>query len=194
METTEQKLEAKMDLIRQSSELMPAGKPNFLDVIRYPKISDMIADHGYSRMLKVIFLMVKDFCASMNVVRNMNEDQMIEAAAMLLDECGNFRIEDYVMMFQLGKRGQLVKLMDRIDINVITLMLDEYWSERHSAALLTWDKEEVQNVSYGQVTRTTDGMHPQDARLSKSANNLAGAIGDLKNKFKEWNEDNEQHS
>jgi hypothetical protein len=43
-----------------------------------------------------------DFCSSINVLRNMNEDQMIEAAAMLIAECGNFRLEDYVMMFSMG--------------------------------------------------------------------------------------------
>src|SRR5205085_8339473 len=117
-----------------TSSLMPAGNANFLDVIKYPMIISLVRDHGKKRMLKVIYLLVRDFCSSLNVVRNMNQDQMIEAASMLTEECGNFRLEDYAIMFSIGKRGELVKIYDRIDLSIITQMLDEYWKRRQAAA------------------------------------------------------------
>lgn len=120
------KLEAKMELMDFSSQLMPDGKPNFLAIVSYPMIRSLVQEQSRKTMHKVIFLLIKDFCASMNVVRNMNEDQMIEAAGMLIDECGNFRLEDYVMMFQMAKRGQLFDIHDRVDLQVITRMLDRY--------------------------------------------------------------------
>lgn len=169
---------------------MPSGKPTFLEVIQYPMIKDLTQEHGKKTMMKVLFLMVKDFCSSMNVVRNMNEDQMIESSAMLLDECDNFRMEDYVMMFQMGKRGDLVKIMDRIDINMITQMMDSYWERRRDAAINQQEQEDKVLNGYGSTKKIIDDLHPEDVKLTNSANKLAGAIGDLKNSYKEWKEDN----
>lgn len=121
-----------MDLVLRTQELMPGGRPNFSEVVRYTKITDLVAIEGRRKMLALLVILVRDFCGSVNVVRNMNEDQMIEAASMLLDECGNFRIEDYVMMFSMAKKGKLdVKIMDRIDIQVVSAFVDEYWKIRH---------------------------------------------------------------
>ena len=57
MEVETTKTEAKMQLVQMSRDLMPAGKPSFLNVIKYPKISQMAMEHGSSKMIKVIFLM-----------------------------------------------------------------------------------------------------------------------------------------
>jgi hypothetical protein len=133
---TPERSEAKMELVLRTNELMPAGKPKFLEVIKYPMIKTLIEKEGKRKMLAVLVLLIKDFCSSINVVRNMNEDQMIEAAAMLMEECGNFRMEDYVMMFTMAKRGVFhpqIKIMDRIDIQLISSILDEYWKHRHEA-------------------------------------------------------------
>lgn len=178
-----------MELLSMSSGLMPAGKPTYLEVIKFPMIKNLIDEYGSKTMMKVLFLQVKDFCSSMNVVRNMNEDQMIESAAMLIDECGNFRIEDYVMMFQMAKRGDLVKIMDRIDINVITQMLDVYWEKRRDAAINNQDNEEKIINGYGPTGKSGDDIHPEDTKLIRSADSLAGAMGDLKNRFKEWKDE-----
>ena len=123
--------EGKMELLSATSELMPQGVPNYIEVIKYPTITKLCQEHGKKSLRMAISLLVRDLCNSLNVVRNMNEDQIIEAAAMLLDECGDFRLEDYVMMFSLAKRGQLVNIMDRIDIDTIGKMLDVYWQKRY---------------------------------------------------------------
>src|SRR4051812_29053217 len=97
MDLPEKKSEAKMEFLTLTSNLMPGGNPTYLDVIKYPMVRFLVEEVGKKTMLKVIYLLVKDFCSSLNVVRNMNQDQMIEAASMLLNECGNFRLEDYAM-------------------------------------------------------------------------------------------------
>ena len=145
----EGRADAKMELMLISSELMPQGVPNFLSVVRYPKISELVAIHGRKKMLAILVLMVKDFCGSFNVVRNMNEDQMIETALMLLEECGNFRLEDYMMMFGMAKKRQFepqVRIMDRIDIQIITSILDTYWEKRHNAGVQQYQLEENAGV------------------------------------------------
>jgi hypothetical protein len=187
MEVAETKSEAKLELVTITGDLMPAGKPAFLDVVKYPMIKDLVVEHGRKTMLKVIFLLVKDFCSSLNLIRNMNEDQMIEAASMLIDECDNFRLEDYTIMFSMGKRGELARIFDHVDIQVITQMLDEYWRRRHKAGLLAQEDELLINL--GPSLRMIDSVNQQDAQLMKSANNLTGIIGDLKSNFKKWKDD-----
>jgi hypothetical protein len=160
METTE-RAEAKMDLMQRTAELMPAGKPNFPAVVQYPRISTLVEQYGRKRMLAVIVLLVKDFCASVNCVRNMNEDQMLEAGLMLLNECGNFRLEDYVMMFDMAKKGKLdeVKIMDRLDIQVISKILDVYWLIRKRAGDQEQDKDYSQleeKLSESAIARLTN--------------------------------------
>jgi hypothetical protein len=71
--------------------------------------------------------MVADLCRAVNVVRNMNKDQMIETATKILDECGNLRLQDYAIIV---KRGQLARILDRLDIHVIGEMLDVFWLSR----------------------------------------------------------------
>jgi len=190
MDFPETKSEAKMEFVGLVVDLMPAGIPAFLSMIRFPMIRDLVNEHGKKTMLKVIFLLIRDFCSNINVVRNMNQDQMIEAAALLIDECGNFRLQDYTMMFSMAKRGQLVKIMDRIDISVITQLMDEYWKMRNRAAEKLLEKECLERL--GPSARLIDSVHPLDAKLSKSVNNLAITFSDLKSKLMEWKEGNKE--
>ena len=190
MDFPETKSEAKMEFVSLVSDLMPAGIPAFLTMVKFAMIRDLVNEHSRKTLLKVIFLLIRDFCSSINVVRNMNQDQMIEAAAMLIDECGNFRLQDYTMMFSMAKRGQLVKIMDRIDISVITHLLDEYWKRRNAAAVRLEERETLDGL--GPSSRLIDNLHPLDAKISNSVNNLAVAFGDLKSKLMEWKEVNKE--
>jgi hypothetical protein len=175
-----------MELISIASDLMPEGKPTYLEVIRYPKIRDLVQQTGKPTMLKALFLLVKDFCGSLNVVRNMNENQMIECAAMLFDECGNFRLEDYVMMFKMAKQGQLVKIRDRIDMEVVSEIMDEYWLRRKRAGDEYLEQGVKHIDSMGSTMTTLDQMNPQDAKLVQSANGLLGAIDSMRKNYTEW--------
>lgn len=122
--------DAKMVLFSHKAELMPAGKPAYLEMIKYPTITQVIADIGEPATLLMISILIKDFCASVNVSRNMNEDQILEAALMLLNERGNFRMEDYTVMFAMASRGELVKIYERVDLSVITEIADAYYARR----------------------------------------------------------------
>ena len=172
--------DAKMELIEVSAQLIPKGKPNFLEVIRFPKIEALIEQVGRRKMRKIIFLLVKDFCNSVNVVRNMNEDQMIEAAAMLLEECGNFRLEDYVMMFSMAKKGELVKIMDRVDIQMISAMLDEYWEKRNAAAESVNENAIKHFDSLGKTARSIEDRHPMEAKMMQTIDHLAAGFSSFR--------------
>lgn len=112
---------------------MPQGKPDMRQVLHYPKISDLVAVNGFKPMLTVIYLLILDFCKSQNVTRNMSDEQAIEAAGMLLDQCGDYRLQDYVIMFTMAKRGLFdLKLYEGLDITKISMIeqaYDEYSSK-----------------------------------------------------------------
>lgn len=182
---TPTKTEAKMELISLTSELMPGGVPSFLEVIKYPMVRDLISEIGKKKMLAILVLLVKDFCSSINVVRNMNEDQMIEAGAMLLDECGNFRLEDYVMMFSLAKRGQLIKILDRIDLQLIGEMMDKYWDKRNSVAQVFIENSQNHYDSLGSTKRIEEEYHHEDAKILRAGERLSATIQLMKDKLNE---------
>lgn len=176
--------EAKMELMTISSNMMVDGKPNIVGVIKYPMIKKLIEDHGKKKILKAVFLLVKDFCNSINVVRNMNEDQMIECANMLIDECGDFRMEDYVMMFQIAKRGILFDFRDRLDMQIVTKILDAYWIRR----LREGREEQEREYNYQSTLESTDKMkntmNPDDTRIDKILLKIEDKCMQTKNEIK----------
>lgn len=177
---TEKKSEAKFELVEIANDLMPAGKANYTAVVKYPMIRQLEIEKGRKPMILILSLMVRDFCSSVNVVRNMNEDQIIEAAAMLLNECGNFRLEDYVMMFTMAKRGELADIRDRIDLQVITTMLDNYWIKRNEAGEKAANEEVRHLDSLGSTARIADTSNPNDLRLQNSMDKFSESFRDLK--------------
>lgn len=175
LEIEEEKSIAKMELTTITSDLMPQGRPNFINAKQYPPIQRLIAENSKQTMMKVVFLMVKDLCDTVNVVRSMNEDQMIEAAGMLLDECAHFRLEDYAMMFAMGKRGQLVKIFDRIDLNIISQMMDEYWIRMRNAEELHMEAEyNRQEIIWNQ--KPTAPVTEEEIEMSNRFGKLVGIM------------------
>lgn len=157
--------DAKMEMMTINSRLMPSGNPDFKSIRHYTPVVKLAEQIGKKNMLRVLSLLVKDFCSSLNVVRNMNDDQMLEAAGMLYDECDTFRLEDYQMMFTLGKRGHLVRILDRVDINVITQMMDAYWSMRDTAGKKIQEEEFKQHEREWNENTSGDIMTEQFGQL-----------------------------
>lgn len=175
------KKEGKMDLISITSELMPKGAPNLTGVIKYPTIERLGQELGKKGTLLMILALVRDYCNSINVVRNMNQDQMLETAAMLLDECDNFRLEDYVMMFSMAKRGEFVKVYDHVDINLVSEILDGYWLIRNEAGKRA---QEEQFKGYEdrlkEINRTPAALSPEE---EKRFEDISGQMKQLSKKM-----------
>jgi len=192
-QTPEERQVAKLAYGMAVKQLFPEGKPDYLGVVRYPQIRDLIKDNGQPVVLLLIAVMVRDYCASINVARNMNEDQILEAAAMLMEEAGNFRLEDYAMMFALAKRGKLVKVYERIDLTTITEMADAYYAERRDTKIAMQEQEierqEVQapHIATKQVYNTPEDRaagNDLDYKLTSVAGAISGIGSDLRQKFK----------
>ncbi len=181
LDNPNERMVAKVQVMAAVSQLMPEGRPDYLGVVKYPKIKDLAVQMGNTNMLLMLSAIVRDFCSSVNVARNMNADQIVEAAAMLLDECSNFRLEDYVMMFALAKRGELVKVYERVDLSVITEILDRYWERRRDAAEAAQETEAHHYDGLGPITKNAESANPDDLRVGKQLDRLGGIFSDLKN-------------
>lgn len=184
---------AKLEYGKAIKALFQDGKPNYLGVVQFPQIRDLVKDNGEPVVLLLIAVMVRDYCASVNVARNMNEDQILEAAAMLMEEAGNFRLEDYAMMFAQAKRGKLVKVYERIDLTTITDMADAYFAERRDAKINQQEQEierlEVQapHTAPKQIYSTPEDRrqgNDLDYKLTRLSGAISGIGTELRQKFK----------
>lgn len=147
----------KVSLIRSVSEIMPQGRPDFEAVRFAPAIVNLVAEHGPAKVHAVLVMMIRDYCSSINVPesKKMNGDQEMEAASFLLDECGDFRMEDYLMMFTLAKRGKIGKVFDRVDIQLLSDFKESYSALRTNHAFAK-QEEEVRRKEEG----ADYGPHP----------------------------------
>ena len=119
-------------LTELASELLPKGNPDFKSIRNFTPIQTLLESESATRteIREILTLLVMNFSESMNVVRNLNATQAIEIVEMLIDESEDFRIEDYFIMFQLAKRGKIGDIRDRIDIQLVSKLIDEYWHFR----------------------------------------------------------------
>lgn len=108
------------------AKLTPKGVPDFSVIRHRPSISSMERQYGAKRVLSALITIIDQFNKMVGVVRPMSAVQINDCAVHLLNESGNYRIEDYVMMFTLAKAGKLGKIMDRIDLEMVSRFHDEY--------------------------------------------------------------------
>lgn len=170
-------------------------------IIRYDKVlsipladrlPSLVNQYGEKKIHGIITVMLTEFCHSFNVVRPMTSEQIIQCAYEIIisSEEDYLSIEDVAIFFQGAKQGKYGKpVFDHLDQQVIFVMFEAYREIRHQEYMRIKEEKEVVLKSSGTLTRLNDQMNPQDIRLSKSTDNLAGAIGDLKNRFKEWKDE-----
>lgn len=119
-------------LIRTAAKLMPTGEPDFDMTLDRPTLSRVINRAGAKETFRMIANLLEDFNNSVNVVRPMNSLQITECAMFLITERHSLRLEDYVMLFAMAKRGKLGKIMDRLDIETISRFKEEYEAIRYA--------------------------------------------------------------
>lgn len=164
-----------------SDELYRAdGQPNFLMHFKRPSISFLRARAEEKDLLKVIYVIVSDFCAALNVSQNMSKDQIVETCYWLLTDSRGFWIEDYVLMLDMAKKGQLLKIYNRIDRQVISEIREAYWEVRHNFM------SERYRDWYNKIS--PEGREDYETRTDKDKMNsglskLEGIIGEVKNKL-----------
>lgn len=122
---------------------MPSGLPDFENMIAYPAISKMALEaNGVQNMWKSLIAIVTYFCSRYNLKHNMNNEQIKLCAKALLDDCGNYRLEDYFTMFEMAAKNAFVKIYDRIDQQIIFSIKEAYDDLRYrEGQKILWQKE-----------------------------------------------------
>lgn len=132
MHKPEQVGTAKTELFKVVKQLLPDGEPTTAVLGRYPTIKKLIAlNNGDDQPIEIAIQgLILDFCSGFNVIRPMDVWQIKECSMMLVSDLGtwqDYRLEDYVLMFTMAKRKKLdIKILDRIDIDVISTIRSEY--------------------------------------------------------------------
>ena len=162
--TDNEKSQAKLRLANIAMDLMPAGVVDFDKLKECAPIKSLVEGIGKTEMQTLLFLLISNFCKSINVVRNMGEDQMIECAMYLLDECKDYTMEDYVVMFAMAKRGKIGNVMDHLDIEVVAEMHAEYAARRRTHFKTAQDKAEREAYD-----KKVAGLGPKDIAACEEA-------------------------
>lgn len=159
-----EKTKAKLELSELISLSMPKGQPDWRALRYNIPVATLVAENGKKEITMVLICLLRDFCDSFNVVRNMTEDQIIDAATMLRDECGDYRMEDYAVMLTMAKRNHLgVKILDRLDISTIGQVRAAYDAfRREGIAELT----EREHMEYERSLKSHSNVWIVNTRLS----------------------------
>lgn len=102
------------------------GVPKFVELRRCEHLPALKTEHGSGLLRAMITVLVKAFCSQLNVVRNMNEVQIIQCANFLMKNGDDMTMEDFVVMFEMAQNNRLGKILDRVDIQVVATMLESY--------------------------------------------------------------------
>lgn len=183
LESEEQRFDAKLQLSRLHNVLIPSGTPDYLLTVKFKTIGQQIEIYGKQTILKSLFLLIKDFAGTFNVVRNMTDDQMVDCALLLTENYKhtNYRIEDFVQFFQVAKTGRYGKVFDRIDAPMILELLDRFDDERWKAG------NEKLNGIFDEVDENLKGFNQRipQSEESRAILTLAGGLSGVVNTLKD---------
>ena len=188
--------EDKMGIAILTSQLISeSSKPDYAKIRTMQAIRVLEPSIGRAETVDLIFKIVASFCSGLNVVRNMNEYQMIDTAIFLRDEAFDYkhldcdyRLEDFAVMFTLAKRGKIGKIMDRIDCSVIAQILDEYHfirkreRENFERKQIEPAKVQPENASYVPIEKVTHALNQLVEARKKFENQEVDVDAEIKRK------------
>ncbi len=164
-----------------TQELYIGGLPDYYKATRYPRIADLCEEHGDGNIMKVLFLLVKDFSRNFNVVRNITDDQMLEIAAhfkrIAEQEYMKLTLEFFVQFFTEAKTGKCGKVYDRLDFQVLNDMFENYYNRFQQGV-------ENQILSKEREIRFDESPRTNQNQLEQKILSLAGGFGMASNMIK----------
>lgn len=191
---------SKMEFIKYTNSLYnAAGEPDFAE-FKYNRttIATLSKSINKSILISDIYLVIKSFTESLNVKRNMTEDQQVEAAATLFRKTVSDgyleTLEDVIVFFQGCKEGRYGTIMDRIDLQTIMAMRENFLNFRHDInnALVYedvpgYDRQEnivsVRDIYDEYKRKTVLKNEDKDRQLSEKVNRLGATLKNLKDKL-----------
>jgi hypothetical protein len=158
-----------------------------LAISMHARIPNLTHVYGFDAIHDVLSALLTQFSNSLNLIRPMSADQIYETAfAMVMTTQEDLlSIEDYVLFFKGAREGKYGKILDRLDQQTVFALLEEYRQERHRQFLRIKENKHLELKGLGPSERTT-ALDP----LEESFYNIAGRLGEIKEKLKEQREIN----
>jgi hypothetical protein len=177
-------------ILENSRQYITGGVVAFdkvLSISLHARIPNLTHVYGFEKIHEIIIVLITSFNNSLNLIRPMNADQIVECAhdLVMTTEEDQLAIEDYVLFFKGAKEGKYGKILDRLDQQTIFSMLEEYRQERHRQFIRIKEEKETALKSLGAVERTN-----QPNPIAESMVQLGGRLTEMKEKLKEQREIN----
>lgn len=170
-------------VIKQKAyELIERGAPKFKDLFLIPhnsRVKNIVDVIGQRDAHALMIVLLQRFVGGYNVKNNMTAEQVVDYASDLLhigmDE--HMSMEDFVVFFELAKRGEYGKVYDRLDGGMINEMLEKHLTARWEAIQVV--REEMK-IPAGD--RMSVGRSGEEDAMMKLATVLEKMRTDLSNK------------
>lgn len=95
-----------------------------------PKLNALRKSLGAEELEKLVVVVIKQFCDSVNVSNTMNALQIIECAKVYIMTFPNNSVKDLIMCLGNAKKGDYGQIYNRVDQQVIFDFLGKYEDER----------------------------------------------------------------
>lgn len=143
------------------SRFKEAGLIKFERSLRIPmneRIPALVKDSGHEKVLTAIVASIMSAFNNINLKKGMNEDQVIELAAVLIDEAHNdqLALEDILLFLQRLITGQAGTLYDRLDMPTFFELFESYREERYQALRHIREEEHANYKCIGPSNRSSD--------------------------------------
>lgn len=153
----------------------PYGTLDLKKVIKEGTYMGLLAQQmGPAVLVKMLILLVTDFCKQYNVVRNMSTDQITDYCIEQVEEYPHYKFEDYVLFFDAAKKGNYGVPFDHIDKAVIDTWFEKYHQQRVAAK--DDIHQEYKNLGRGPGMSQAMETSPLDEKFVS----FGGALSDLK--------------
>lgn len=91
-----------------------------------PSVIRVVKENGEQIAISMIRTLIVDVVKFFNLGKSMGASQVHQTAELILEAYGQYKFDDWKLCFKMAKLGQLGKVYDRIDGNVIFDWFDKY--------------------------------------------------------------------
>jgi hypothetical protein len=136
-----------------------------LSISAHGRIPNLTHIYGFEAIHEILIVLLTSFSNSLNLIRPMNSDQIVECAHELVmtTQEDQLSIEDYVLFFKGAREGKYGKILDRLDQQTIFEMLEQYRQRRHEQYLRIKEEKEVNYKALPVNDRIAD-LFPQSEK------------------------------
>lgn len=167
------------------------GTPNFPALLSIPTDNRLtkFAEKDLAGTIGIISAALTMAFEGMNLKRPMNPSQILDLAEVVVDTAGedSLAMEDFMLFLQKLVRGEYGVLYESMDIPKFMEKFEMYREERWQELNRIRLDRHAQLTGMGDATKTT-----QRNELDEHFMNLAGHLGEMKDKLKETRAENKK--